>query len=128
MLTLVKEIPSAANFALPKTLAALLVIHLFFVGAIERVSRRSAGGGAQASKHLHWGAYATWFWGGGLLAGHLLPVMIAARELPKLDTFAILSALFGVYAYQHAFMLADRRAFTEATNPIGDDDSGPDFP
>ena len=67
-------------------------------------------------------------WGGGLLAGHLLPVMIAARELPKLNTFAILSALLGVYAYQHAFMLADRQAFAEAINPIGGDDSGPELP
>ncbi len=128
LLTLVKEIPSATHFALPKTLAALLVIHLFFVGAIERVSRRSDGGAAQASKHLLWGAYATWFWGGGLLAGHVLPVIVAARELPKLNTFAILSALLGVYAYQHAFVLADRRAFAQATNAIGGDDSGPDFP
>jgi hypothetical protein len=128
LLTLVIKVPSAAHFALPKSLAALLVVHLFFIASVERVSRRRPGSAAQASGLLLQGRYATWFWGGGIVLGHLLPVLIAARDLPKLDTFAVLSALFGVYAYQHAFVLADRRALAETTNPIGGDDSGPDFP
>jgi Fe-S-cluster-containing dehydrogenase component/formate-dependent nitrite reductase membrane component NrfD len=60
---------------------------------------------ARAAHSIHAGKYARQFWGGAIFLGHAVPLaffLLPAAFLPG----AALCALVGLYAYEHAFVMA----------------------
>ena len=70
---------------------------------------------ARAAHEISHGKYAQLYWGGAIVAGHLLPLLLLALGAFVLDAPAVggalgalasVLALLGLYAYEHAFVMA----------------------
>ena len=60
---------------------------------------------ARAAQSMHAGKYALLFWGGAVVVGHIIPLAFFLAP-PAFLPGAALSALAGLYAYEHAFVMA----------------------
>ena len=65
---------------------------------------------ARAGHEITHGKYAPQFWWGSVVAGHVVPIaLLAVLILAGLPMLAVGAALFtavGLYAYEHAFVMA----------------------
>ncbi len=62
---------------------------------------------AQAAHQIKWGRYRSYFWGGSLGLGHLLPLGIALVTGSTLGlSLAALAAIIGLYLFEYAFVMA----------------------
>lgn len=66
---------------------------------------------ALAAHAISHGPYRGWFWGGGIVLGHLVPLVLlgiglTAGGLGWLAGLAAIAAIAGLYAFEHAFVMA----------------------
>ncbi len=102
VLALPEALTAAAGWgmgiALVTSLAITLVADLGVPHASE-IARRAA-------RNITHGRYKTWFWGGGIVLGHGVPLALLATGVPALGPLALLAAAAGIFAYSHAFVMA----------------------
>jgi Fe-S-cluster-containing dehydrogenase component/formate-dependent nitrite reductase membrane component NrfD len=61
---------------------------------------------ARAAHEIRHGRHAKTFWWGAIVLGHLVPLAVLVAPSGMLDAFAFVAAIFGLYAYEHVFVLA----------------------
>ena len=61
---------------------------------------------ARAAKLISHGPYAGYFWGGSIVFGHLVPLLLALLGGPVLVALAGVLAVAGLYCYEYAFVMA----------------------
>jgi hypothetical protein len=61
---------------------------------------------ARAAKMISHGRYASHFWAGSVVFGHLVPLGLLFLEQPLIAAFAGLLAITGLYLYEYAFVMA----------------------
>jgi len=87
-------------------LLTMLVIDLLIIVVGEFVLAPATRVADAASHLMTRGPYRGWFWVGAMLLGHLVPVLVLVMEAPGLDKVAALITMLGLYAYEHAFVMA----------------------
>jgi Fe-S-cluster-containing dehydrogenase component/formate-dependent nitrite reductase membrane component NrfD len=90
-------------------LLGMVVVDLALLLAGELATSHASEVAARASRDIVRGAYRHHFWVGAVLIGHLLPLPLLASGVPVLGAFAALLVIAGVYAGQHAFVMAPQR-------------------
>lgn len=106
VLPLFVEAPALAEAA-RWTLGVALVVDLFLMLAGEFGVPHPSEVAARAAHAITRGAYRNHFWGGAVLAGHVLPLLLlAAPGLPALGALAAVLVTVGLYLYEHAFVMA----------------------
>jgi Fe-S-cluster-containing dehydrogenase component/formate-dependent nitrite reductase membrane component NrfD len=109
-----------AGLVLPLGMASLLtwlfgtsvVLDLFVTLAGEFGMSHASEIAARAAHTISHGRYRRWFWGGGIVLGHVLPLvlLILGVTLPGagvlLLALAGLAAIAGLYAFEYAFVMA----------------------
>lgn len=86
------------GLALLASLGITLVADLAFPHPSE-VARRAA-------RDMTHGNYRTWFWLGGIVIGHLVPLAMLGTGVPALGTVAFFAAAAGAFAYAYALVMA----------------------
>jgi formate-dependent nitrite reductase membrane component NrfD len=61
---------------------------------------------AQAAHKITHGTYRNLFWGGAMVIGHAIPLLLLFVQAPWAGAVAGLLALVGLYAYEHAYVMA----------------------
>lgn len=61
---------------------------------------------ATAARTISHGRYAPHFWGGSIVAGHIVPLALLLSGMPVLAVLAGVLALAGLYLYEYAFVMA----------------------
>lgn len=61
---------------------------------------------ARAAHEISHGRYRVLFWVGSVVIGHVLPFALLFTGIPALYAVAGLAAVVGLYAYEHAFVMA----------------------
>ncbi len=79
---------------------------LFLLGLGEFGIPHATEFAARAAHDITRGRYARLFWLGAILVGHLLPMLLLGVGGPALEALAGLAILVGLYAYEHAFVMA----------------------
>ena len=78
-----------------------------FVTLLGEVGMRHASDvAARAAKSMVSGKYARWFWGGGVVLGHVIPLVLLASGGVAASAVAAVAAIAGLYCYEHAFVMA----------------------
>ncbi|RMG13725.1 MAG: 4Fe-4S ferredoxin, partial [Deltaproteobacteria bacterium] len=88
------------------TLGVALVADLFVLLLGEVAMPHASEVAARAAHRITHGPYRWHFWGGSLVAGHLLPLVLLALPAPAVGALAGLFVLVGLYLYEHAFVMA----------------------
>jgi Fe-S-cluster-containing dehydrogenase component/formate-dependent nitrite reductase membrane component NrfD len=83
-----------------------LVLDLFVILAGEFGVPHASEQAARAALLITRGRYASWFWGGAMVLGHALPFLLLLLGNPIAAALAALCAIAGLYAYEHAFVMA----------------------
>ena len=100
------ELPQGLTALARWTFGAGLVADLFVTLLGELGMRHASDVAAQAAKMLTHGRYRTWFWGGGVVLGHIVPLALLFTGSPMLGAAAAVAAIAGLYCYEHAFVMA----------------------
>jgi formate-dependent nitrite reductase membrane component NrfD len=87
-------------------LLGLIIADAALISAEEFGSTHQSEQAAQAAHMITHGAYKNWFWWGTVATGHLLPIALLLTAGPALGIPAALATLVGLYAYEHAFVMA----------------------
>jgi uncharacterized membrane protein len=61
---------------------------------------------ARAAKLISHGPYAGYFWGGSIVFGHLVPLLLVLLGGPVIAAIAGVLAIIGLYCYEYAFVMA----------------------
>jgi formate-dependent nitrite reductase membrane component NrfD/ferredoxin len=89
-----------------------LLISLFVTLAGEFAIPHASEVAARAAHAIRAGRYRAWFWGGGIVLGHLVPLlligigMLVPSGAAWLSALAGLAAIGGLYAFEYAFVMA----------------------
>ena len=90
-----------------KTIFVLtLSVSLFITIMGELLVPHTSQTAAKAAKELHSGKYALHFWCGGIILGHLIPLVCIAFGGEAASGLAVLCAVVGLYCYEYAFVMA----------------------
>jgi formate-dependent nitrite reductase membrane component NrfD len=93
-------------------LAIGLLASLFVTLAGEFAIPHASEVAARAAHAIRAGRYRAWFWGGGIVVGHIVPLILIGVGLLLPASAAWLAALAGVaaigglYAFEYAFVMA----------------------
>jgi hypothetical protein len=88
-------------------LAATLFADLLLTAIMEWRASRSTPTAKAAARAMLWGRYAWSWWGAGTVVGYALPLgSIAVTGLNRPDATAAVAVLVGLYAREHAFVMA----------------------
>ncbi len=86
-------------------LTAGLIVSGAIVG-IEHVVDKPRSRAVQiANQELISGKYKLWFWVGGVMFGHLLPMLILVVRADLVGVLCGFSAVCGLYCYEYGFVL-----------------------
>lgn len=104
-------LPPGATTLLLWLFGAGLALDLFVTLAGEFGIPHASEIAALAAHEISHGRYRGWFWGGSILLGHLAPlallgVGVVVGGLGWLAALAALAAIAGLYAFEHAFVMA----------------------
>lgn len=61
---------------------------------------------AKAAHEISHGTYRKHFWGGGIVLGHIIPLVLLAVSIPLAAAAAALFAIIGLYFFEYAFVMA----------------------
>jgi Fe-S-cluster-containing dehydrogenase component/formate-dependent nitrite reductase membrane component NrfD len=96
----------AGDRAMASILMGALLIDLLFLYA-ELGLPHASGTASRAAHTIVHGRYRALFWGGTIAIGHVLPVALLALDRQGTAALAAAAcALVGLYAYEHAFVMA----------------------
>jgi len=98
-------LPAAMAATLRLLFAAFLLIDLLLLAA-EFAMPHATETAAAAAHAIYHGHYKRHFWIGAILIGHLLPMALLATGQPAAAVIAGLAAIFGLYLYEFAFVMA----------------------
>jgi hypothetical protein len=93
-------------------LAVGLLVSLFVTLAGEFAIPHASEVAARAAHAIRAGRYRNWFWGGGIMLGHIMPLLLIGFGLlfpgsaALLAALAGLAAIGGLYAFEYAFVMA----------------------
>lgn len=91
-------------------LGACLIADCFVIFAGELGMPHASEVASRAAKLITAGPYAELFWGGAIVLGHVVPlVMLGAGGGPLIAGAAGLVTLIGLYCYEHAFVMAPQQ-------------------
>jgi formate-dependent nitrite reductase membrane component NrfD len=104
------DAPDIADFC-AATLAVSLCAHLFLTIGGEILMEHGSKAKKRAVEMMVKGPYSKLFWGGGIIAGAILPLLLLSAQAFGVPTLACeLSAsalaLLGLLAYEHCFVMA----------------------
>lgn len=88
------------------TFAAMLVVDLFVTLAGELGVPHGSEIAARAAHAITHGRHAKRFWWGSIVVGHAVPLLLLATGAGVLAGLAAVLAAVGLYAYEHAFVMA----------------------
>lgn len=88
------------------TLGLTLVADLFVTLLGEFGMPHASEVAAQAAHSISHGRYKNLFWGGAVALGHAAPLLLLATGLPVLAGVAAACTIVGLYAFEHAFVMA----------------------
>lgn len=88
------------------TFAGALVVDLFVTLLGEFGMPHASEIAARAAHEISHGRYAKQFWGGAIALGHIVPLALLATGAPALGALAAACAFVGLYAYEHAYVMA----------------------
>ena len=106
------SLPAGMNDMLTILFATVLVIDLFVTLVGEFSIPHASEIAAKAAHEISHGRYRRHFWGGSIIVGHLLPLvlLLIAWPLdaagPAVLAIAALAAVAGLYLYEYAFVMA----------------------
>jgi hypothetical protein len=83
----------------------MLALDLLLVGS-ELALPHASEVAARAAHAITRGRFARQLWWGSVGSGHLVPLLLVATGAPVLQAIAALLATAGLYAYEHAFVMA----------------------
>lgn len=85
-----------------------LIADLFLILVGEFAIPHASEVAARAAHSIKYGKYAGWFWGGGIVVGHILPLSILATGIfgGMGIVVAALAAIVGLFCYEYAFVMA----------------------
>jgi formate-dependent nitrite reductase membrane component NrfD len=88
-----------------------LLIDLFVILVGEFAIPHASEIAARAAHDISRGRYRYWFWVGAILLGHILPLALLALAgivggIPMAGAVAGVAAILGLYAFEHAFIMA----------------------
>ncbi len=87
-------------------LVGALIVDAFLMLAGEFGIPHASEVAARAAHDITHGRYARLFWGGAVLLGHVVPVVLLLVGGPVLAALAGALSLVGLYCYEHAFVMA----------------------
>ena len=100
------EMPGELTQVLVWVLGASLVVDLFVTLLGEFGMPHASEVAAQAAHAITHGRYARLFWGGVIVVGHALPLLLLAFGGPWAGALAGVAVAFGLYAFEYAFVMA----------------------
>ena len=89
-----------------QVLVGVLIVDLAVTLAGEFGMPHASEAAARAAHEISRGRYRSYFWGGSILLGHLLPPALLMIGNPLLDAVAGLAVVAGLYFYEYAFVMA----------------------
>jgi Fe-S-cluster-containing dehydrogenase component/formate-dependent nitrite reductase membrane component NrfD len=99
------ELGSIVRLVFPIAIALDLAVILFGELGMPHASEVAARAGHEITR----GRYRTLFWGGAIGVGHLAPLALSFLAEPIPLALGALAAIAGLYAYEHAFVMAPQR-------------------
>lgn len=100
--TLSPEITHIARITFGVSLGVDLLVTLMGEFGMPHASEAAA----RAAKMISHGHFAPHFWGGSIVAGHLVPLVLLFLGMPAVTALAGLLAIVGLYLYEYAFVMA----------------------
>ena len=103
--------PGDLSRALLTSFVAALIINLFITLAGEFGVPHASEIAAQAAHDISHGRYRGYFWNGGIIVGHIIPLvclalLFLAPTITLFPAIAALCAIAGLYFYEYAFVMA----------------------
>jgi formate-dependent nitrite reductase membrane component NrfD len=86
--------------------AGAMLLDLFLLGVGEFTVPHASEVAAKAAHAITRGRYGKQFWGGAVVVGHLAPLALLVFGVPVLAALAGILAIGGLFAYEHAFVMA----------------------
>jgi formate-dependent nitrite reductase membrane component NrfD len=105
MTTLFVDAPALAEAA-RWTLFGGLALDLFVTLTGEFGVAHASEVAARAAHAISHGKYKKLFWGGAVGIGHVAPLLLLLAPVPAAAALAAVLAIVGLYAYEHAFVMA----------------------
>lgn len=96
------ELATLSRWTLGLTLVADLFVTLLGEFGMPHASEVAA----QAAHSISHGRYRNLFWGGAIALGHAAPLLLLATGAPVLAGVAAVCTIAGLYAFEHAFVMA----------------------
>ena len=88
---------------------AALVLDLLIILLGEVAMPHATEVAAQAAHDIRHGTFKHHFWGGAIVLGHVLPLLLLFLGQPVLLVLAGIAALVGLYLFEYAFVMAPQR-------------------
>jgi len=99
-------VPAAITTVATWTFACAIVLDLFVILAGELGMSHASEVAAKAAHAITHGKYAIQFWAVAIGLGHVLPLGLLTVDQPLVRGLAALTCVLGLYAYEHAFVMA----------------------
>ncbi|MED5372492.1 MAG: 4Fe-4S dicluster domain-containing protein [Myxococcota bacterium] len=102
MLTDIGAVAAIAHW----TFAIAVIVDLMVILGAEFGMAHASEVAAVAAHKITHGKYKNLFWGGAIVLGHVIPAALLLLGNPIAAGAAALAAIVGLYAYEHAFVMA----------------------
>ncbi len=99
-------VPDAVTTIALYTFGLAMVLDLFVILAGDLGMSHASEVAAQAAHAITHGKYAAQFWAGAIGVGHVVPLGLLAVDQPLVRGLAAALCVAGLYAYEHAFVMA----------------------
>ena len=106
LLALFSDFPAEWVMLATVIFALSLIVDLFVTLLGEFGMSHASETAARAAHEISHGAYRRYFWYGSIVLGHVLPLLLLLLGWPPTAALAGLCAMVGLYAYEHAFVMA----------------------
>lgn len=106
ILALFVDLPGGMASLLVNTFVALLAVDLFVTLLGEFGMPHASEIAARAAHEISHGKYIQHFWVGAILLGHIVPIILLVIGFPMAGAAAGVLTLIGLYAFEHAFVMA----------------------
>jgi len=88
------------------TFVAMLIVDLFITLFGEFGMPHASEVAARAAHDISHGHYSKYFWRGGVIVGHIVPLLLMLIAWPLAGALAGIAAIAGLYAFEYAFVMA----------------------
>lgn len=106
LLNLFLTLPQTMTQVATNTFVATLLIDLFVTLIGEFSVPHASEVAAKAAHEITNGRYRNHFWGGSIILGHVLPLVLLVIGQPVLGGISAVCAIVGLYLFEYAFVMA----------------------